>query len=310
MKSYLDLAPPPRLYQNVFMDGTRWSAVVPRDGDIVIATPPKAGTTWVQTIIAHLIFGEETWPAPLHDMSPWIEMPAFPIEPIAEALGKQAHRRFLKSHTARDGVPMLPKTKYVAVGRDGRDGFMSWFNFYRNFSPAMLEFANHSPGRIGEPLAPCPEDLHEVWRDWLTRAAVSWEHDGFPICSFFHHLQSWWEARNAPNVHLVHYNDLVENPVGEIGMLAEFLSIEASGHRLEAIAEATSFGAMKREAERYSPPDGMLLGGAHSFIYKGENGRWRDVLSAEELAHYDQVVAARMTPDAARWMAEGRSAGL
>ena len=44
MKSYLDLAPPPRLYQNVFMDGTRWSAVVPRDGDIVIATPPKAGT--------------------------------------------------------------------------------------------------------------------------------------------------------------------------------------------------------------------------------------------------------------------------
>ena len=116
--------------------------------------------------------------------------------------------------------------------------------------------------------------------------------------------------RSQPNVHLVHYNDLLENPVGEIGMMAGFLGIATSKARLEKIAEATSFGSMHREAEKYSPPPEMLLGGARSFIYKGENGRWRDVFSPEELAQYKQVVARQMTPDAARWMTEGRRAGL
>jgi aryl sulfotransferase len=310
MKSYFDLDPPAQIYHDAFTDNRRWAAVYPRDDDIIISTPPKAGTTWLQTIVAHLIFRDEVWPAHLHEVSPWVEMPAFPIEPIAEALEKQTHRRFLKSHTARDGVPLLPQTRYIAVGRDGRDGFMSLVNFYRNFSPALLEMINGAPGRRGEPLPPCPDDVHEVLHNWLTRSAMPWEHDGFPFSSYFHHLQSWWEVRSQPNVHLVHYNDLLENPVGEIGMMAGFLGIATSKARLEKIAEATSFGSMHREAEKYSPPPEMLLGGARSFIYKGENGRWRDVFSPEELAQYKQVVARQMTPDAARWMTEGRRAGL
>jgi len=45
-----------RSYQNHHLDGTRWEACRPREGDIVIATSCRAGTTWTQGIVANLLF--------------------------------------------------------------------------------------------------------------------------------------------------------------------------------------------------------------------------------------------------------------
>ena len=44
------------IYQNHFLDSTRWDHLRPRDDDIVVATPYKSGTTWMQSIVLHLIF--------------------------------------------------------------------------------------------------------------------------------------------------------------------------------------------------------------------------------------------------------------
>jgi len=41
---------------NHHLDGTRWEACRPREGDIVIATSYRAGTTWTQGIVANLLF--------------------------------------------------------------------------------------------------------------------------------------------------------------------------------------------------------------------------------------------------------------
>ena len=46
--------------------------------------------------------------------------------------------------------------------------------------------------------------------------------------------------------------------------------------------------------------------GAKSFFYKGTNGRWRDVLSEEELALYDQAAKRVLTPDCRQWLENGR----
>ena len=43
-------------YKNMMVDSGRWDSFKPRDGDIIISTPPKAGTTWTQMICALLIF--------------------------------------------------------------------------------------------------------------------------------------------------------------------------------------------------------------------------------------------------------------
>ena len=58
-------------------------------------------------------------------------------------------------------------------------------------------------------------------------------------------------------------------------------------------------------------PDPMSMafeGGIKGFIFKGTNGRWRDVLNADEVAAYQRRVAETLPPDAARWIEFGRSA--
>jgi aryl sulfotransferase len=46
-------------------------------------------------------------------------------------------------------------------------------------------------------------------------------------------------------------------------------------------------------------------GGGSTFIYKGTNGRWKDVLSTDELALYDQAMTKTLPPDCARWLEKG-----
>jgi aryl sulfotransferase len=48
-------------------------------------------------------------------------------------------------------------------------------------------------------------------------------------------------------------------------------------------------------------------GGATTFINKGTNGRWRDVLSADEIAVYEEKAVQELGPECARWLAEGGS---
>ena len=54
---------------------------------------------------------------------------------------------------------------------------------------------------------------------------------------------------------------------------------------------------MKKITTKATPLGGVFWnGGAETFIHKGTNGRWRDVLSAEECAAYD----AKCAPSSAR----------
>ena len=48
-----------------------------------------------------------------------------------------------------------------------------------------------------------------------------------------------------------------------------------------------------------------LKGGADTFLNKGTNGRWRDVLSASELALYDTACDRALSPDCREWLEIG-----
>ena len=45
---------------------------------------------------------------------------------------------------------------------------------------------------------------------------------------------------------------------------------------------------MKRRSAEIADFDSHFVGGADTFLYKGTNGRWRDVLTAEELDRFDR----------------------
>src|SRR5262249_58154642 len=48
--------PARQVYRTWMIDSRRWSAYRPRSGDVIIATYPKCGTTWMQRIVGLLIF--------------------------------------------------------------------------------------------------------------------------------------------------------------------------------------------------------------------------------------------------------------
>ena len=66
------IRPALREYRTWTSDSRRWQAYEPRPGDIIIATAPKCGTTWMQQIVGSLIF-QDAEMRPLPDVSPWIK---------------------------------------------------------------------------------------------------------------------------------------------------------------------------------------------------------------------------------------------
>ena len=67
---------------------------------------------------------------------------------------------------------------------------------------------------------------------------------------------------------------------------------------------------MKRDADSLLPElEAGFTGGAQTFVNKGTNERWKDVLTPDELAMYDRAVARALTPDCARWLETGSLAG-
>ncbi len=73
-----DLPVVKHLYQNWAFDALRWNFLKLRGDDIIIATSYKAGTTWMQGIVANLIFKGEPLPGPLGDLSPWLDFVSCP----------------------------------------------------------------------------------------------------------------------------------------------------------------------------------------------------------------------------------------
>lgn len=302
-----------RTYQNHILDSTRWNCYQPRSGDVVISTSLKSGTTWMLEIVAQLIFRGQTMPEgadfQLRNASVWFEPRWVLLEERIGKLEAQQHRRFIKSHLPVDGMPFFPQVQYIVVARDARDVFMSLWNHHSNYTPGFLEMLNGIPDRVGDPMPACPQDIHEFWRDWMKRGWFSWESEGYPYWGNLHHTRSWWKYRHLPNILFVHYNDLLGDLGSEIERVADFLRIPLGEDALPEIVRAVTFDAMRERAlqdEEGKPT--AFTEGAKTFFFKGTNGRWRDVLSAEEVQMYEEKVSQLLTPECRAWLEQGRMA--
>ena len=279
-------------------DSTIWNDLKFRDDDIVISTYAKSGTTWMQQIIAQMIFGGDP-NLEVAEMSPWLDLRVPPKEvklPIVEA---QTHRRFLKTHLPVDALVFSPKARYLYIGRDGRDVVWSLYNHHVNANAVWYSALNDTPGRVGPPIDPPPADIRQYWRDWMDK-------DGFPFWPFWENVRSWWEIRDLPNVLFVHFESLKRDMQAEMRRIAAFLEIEVDASRWNDIVEYCSFDWMKRNATKSVPLAGAFWdAGAEVFINKGVNGRWRDTLTPSDVAEYEARAIKELGRDCAAWLATG-----
>jgi aryl sulfotransferase len=287
-----------RELHNHHFDSTIWNDFNFRDDDIVISTYAKSGTTWVQQIVAQLLFnGEEDME--VAEMSPWMDLRVPPKEvklPIVEA---QTHRRFLKTHLPVDALVFSEKAKYVYIGRDGRDVLWSMYNHHSTANELWYQALNDTPGRVGPQIEHPPTTVTEYYHDWL-------EKDGHPWWPFWENVRSWWAIRDLPNVFLLHFENLKKDMPGEIRRLAEFIETPIDETRWDDILLHCSFDYMKANASKSVPLGGAFWdGGAQTFIHKGTNGRWREVLSAEEVSRYEVRANNELEQNCVRWLATG-----
>jgi aryl sulfotransferase len=141
-----DLPQRTKVIQSHHFDSTRWNNFAIRDDDIIISTGAKAGTTWMQNIVKELVYLDQVVPESFFDSAVWLDLRVPPLEVIQPVLDSYPGRRQIKTHLRLDALPFYPQAKYIYVGRDMRDCYMSLVNHYRSGSEAWYAALNDTPG--------------------------------------------------------------------------------------------------------------------------------------------------------------------
>ena len=63
-----------RRYRGFISDSARWERFAFRPDDVIISTPSKCGTTWMQKIVGMLLLDRTDLGAPISSLSPWLDM--------------------------------------------------------------------------------------------------------------------------------------------------------------------------------------------------------------------------------------------
>jgi len=184
---------------------------------------------------------------------------------------------------------------------------MSLWNHYSHFTEDHFERVNSRVDRVGEAFPRCPGNIRDFWKQWIGTGWFAWESEGYPFWSMMRHIQTWWDFRHLPNILFVHFENLLSNLEGEIRRVADFMDTSVPDELLHRIGDEVTFKIVKKNAEGLLPGmDGRIQGGAKTFINEGTNGRWRSVLTEEDLELYAGAVVRELAPDCAHWLENGR----
>lgn len=288
-----------QLYLGPLTDNRRWDRVVIRPDDVIVVTPPKCGTTWMQTIIALLFSGDPEVETELSIRMPWVDIRLRDLEEVVERLDGMTHRRSMKSHTPMDGLPLDDHAQYICVFRHPLDAHLSNRRHMHNMP---ITFYSHW----------FPEDDPDgiAFRRFLDGGPEGFDMDAMPLAHILRHYKAAIAMANRPNVTLFHFADMARDLEGVFAKVSDLLDISHSAETMAQLVRAATFNNMKANAERFAPSGGKgFFKSDSAFFHSGSNGQWAGVLSDDEIARYDTMMAASLTPEERAWLEYG-SAGV
>ncbi|XP_069724485.1 sulfotransferase 2B1 isoform X2 [Phaenicophaeus curvirostris] len=221
-----------------------------RPTDVVIATYPKSGTTWMQEILTLLFSRGDVLPAktiPNWERAPWLEQIYF-----REALQDAVARRLITTHLpARVLAPALQqsKAKVIYVARNPKDVAVSFYHFHH-----LAKFLP-DPGSFDT---------------FLTQFLEGTVHYG----SWFDHVKGWLGQRHLLDIFYITYEELHQDLRGAARRLSTFLGCPLGPETLEALEQHCSFATMRDNAMvNYSLiPSEIMDHSQGRFMRKGEDG--------------------------------------
>ena len=213
--------------------------------DIFIIGYPKSGNTWLQSLVAAVVYGVTARHAPDELVQELI-----PDVYLRKYYRRYATPTYFRSHS----LPMPDLKKLVYVIRDGRDVMVS----YRHFLDA-LDIA--------------PVGFLEMVRDGANL---------FP-CKWHEHVEAWIRNPFGAEILIVRYEDLHRNPMAEMRRFCEFAGIERRVADLEEMIQASSFKVMRRREEKIGWANKSWPADAF-FLRRGKVGSYCDEMPADVLA--------------------------
>ncbi|XP_069132472.1 sulfotransferase 1E1-like isoform X3 [Argopecten irradians] len=235
-----------------------------RDDDIVLCAAVKAGTHWLWEIITMLLKGTTEYAAgPKEDAM-------LEFRPIEE-LNALPSPRILNTHLRLSNLPeqfIEKKCKFVFVMRNPKDTAVS---MYHHFSAEGSAFAYR--GSFSDFLSMFMSGVvpHNNWTDYIT----GWEKD---------------LAMN-PDIpyHIIHYENLKQDPVREIKTLASYLDVTCTDDFVDDVVEKCSFRNLKKG--KTATPENQRW---HFMYRKGEVGDWKNWFTVAENEEFDSYLSKEM----------------
>lgn len=231
-----------------------------RADDIFIATTPRSGTTWMQTIVYALLNNGRGFDENLDDFiarNPFLEMYG------SETIETMPRPGVIKTHLLFEHIPYHPNAKYICVVRNPKDVCVSFYRFITSL--------NNQSAVNGL-------TFDYVFEQFLAGQTAH--------ADYFDYLLSYWEHRDDPNVLFILYEDMKANIRSTILRLANFLNIHINKNLLERTIFVTAFDYLKQKRynEQIVRSDTTK---SFKFIRKGIVGDWQTVLSDEQSRRLD-----------------------
>jgi Sulfotransferase domain len=217
--------------------------------DIFVAGYPKSGNTWMQHLIAALIFG----------MDPRLALDSLVQNLVPDVYFTKFYKRYLtptffKTHD----LPKPHHRRVIYLVRDGRDAMVSYFHHLAALGP--------SP-------------------DCLKLVATG---DGLFPCRWHEHVEAWLENPYGAEMITVSYEMLSRDRITELGRICAFAGLERGQGTLSFVAQNCTFETM-REKERkfgWANPDWPK---AKAFVRRGKVGSYKDEMPPEILEAFLQI---------------------
>ncbi|KAL6855864.1 hypothetical protein ACP4OV_018666 [Aristida adscensionis] len=261
---------------------------VPRSGDVVLASAPKCGTTWLKAL-AFATMARRAHP-PSGSGHPLLRLNPHDCVPFMEKLfaagwGRRMDAlpspRLMATHMHHSVLPASisdnPDCKIVYICREAKDMVVSMWHFGRRMQPD-LSFS----------------DVFEAACDGRCLSGPIWDH-----------VLGYWNASKASpeRVLFLRYEEMLRDPVGNVRRLARFVGQPFSLAEEEAgvvtdVVRLCSFETLKNlEVNRAASPQGAIRKGAFtndSFFRRGEAGDWANHMTPEMARRLDAIVEERL----------------
>jgi hypothetical protein len=255
----------------------------PRSDDIILATHPKSGTTWLKAL-AFSIFNRSRCSVD-NDKHPLLTTTPQKVVPFIGAVGGDLDYletlpspRLLSTHLPLSLLPPAVSTlgcRVVYLCREPKDAFISRWHFENKIGTG---------GPIGL------DDAFAMFCQGCSAFGPFWEH----------YLQYWKESSARPReVMFLRYEEMVSDPVEVARKLASFLGVpftreEEDRGVAQQVVSFCSFDSLRdldvNKAGGVERAGGKLFLQYSSLFRKGKVGDWANHMSKEMGEELDRLV--------------------